>query len=231
VIPASVSSGKVYIIEAVWRLDSMSDDEYLALLERAKQKLPEKIEKHERFSVPEPDVFQEGKTTMIRNFADIADALRREPTHLLQYLLRELGAPGYIEGTRAVFKAKLAENQISDRIRDYTETFVLCSECGRPDTHIVKEGRILLLECEACGAHRPVNVKKVTKVDEKLTLKEGEIYEVLIEDVGRKGDGIARLNEYIIYVPGTVKGTRTKVKINKVAGNVAFASVFMESNR
>ncbi|MEM2943220.1 MAG: translation initiation factor IF-2 subunit beta [Methanomassiliicoccales archaeon] len=207
----------------------MAEEEYLALLDRAKQKLPEKIEKHERFTVPEPDVFQEGKTTMIRNFNEIADALRREPTHLLQFLLRELGAPGYIEGTRAVFKAKIADSQIADRIRDYTEAFVLCSECGRPDTHIVKEGRILILECEACGAHRPVSVKKTTKVEEKTALKDGDIIEVLIEDVGKKGDGIARLGNYIIYVPGTVKGIRTKVKINKVAGNVAFATVHIES--
>lgn len=207
---------------------TMPDDEYLALLGRAKEKLPQTIEKHERFTVPEPDVFQEGKTTTIRNYGDIVDALRRDPAHLLQFLLRELGAPGYLEGRRAVFKAKLSQSQIEERIQNYTETFVLCSECGRPDTKIVKEGRVMILECEACGAHRPVNVRKAPRTQEREGLVEGNIYEVMIEDVGRKGDGVARMDRYIIYVPGTAKGTRTKIKINKVTGNVAFATVSTE---
>ncbi len=206
----------------------MSDDDYLSLLARAKEDLPETIEKHERFQVPEPEVFQEGKITVIRNYGDIIDALRREPEHLLQYLLRELGAPGYVEGRRLVFKAKLAPVQIADRITSYTDTFVLCSECGRPDTRIVKEGRILVLECDACGAHRPVNVRKSTRTAEKEGIREGGVYEVLIEDVGRKGDGVAKLDKYIIYVPGTVKGAQTKVKIQKISGNVAFAVVSQE---
>ena len=49
----------------------MSDDDYLSLLARAKEDLPETIEKHERFQVPEPEVFQEGKITVIRNYGDI----------------------------------------------------------------------------------------------------------------------------------------------------------------
>ena len=59
-------------------------------------------------------------------------------------------------------------------------------------------------------------------------IREGGVYEVLIEDVGRKGDGVAKLDKYIIYVPGTVKGAQTKVKIQKISGNVAFAVVSQE---
>ncbi|MEM0448954.1 MAG: translation initiation factor IF-2 subunit beta [Methanomassiliicoccales archaeon] len=209
--------------------DAMTDDEYLSLLERAKQKLPEKIEKHERFTVPEPDIFQEGKTTVIRNFGDIVDALRRDEEHIVQYLLRELGTPGHVEGQRLILKAKLLPQQIMDRIMSYTETFVLCSECGRPDTRINKEDRVLILECEACGAHRPVNVRKVAAKKEELNaVVEGQIYEVMIEDVGKKGDGIARRGDVIIYVPGTIKGARVRVKITKKSGNVAFATMTQE---
>jgi putative translation initiation factor aIF-2 beta subunit len=101
----------------------MSDD-YLSLLDRAKAQLPETIEKHERFTVPEPDVFQEGKTTVLKNFGGIVDALRREPDHLLHYLLKELGTPGTVDGRRVIFKARLTPQQIKDRITTYTETFV-----------------------------------------------------------------------------------------------------------
>jgi translation initiation factor 2 subunit 2 len=203
----------------------MAEEEYLSLLEKAKDELPDTIEKHERFSVPEVDVFQEGKQTVIRNFGDIVDALRRDPEHLLHFLLRELGAPGSVEGRRAIIKAKISPSQVTDRIGNYTETWVLCSECGRPDTHIVKDGRVLVLECEACGAHRPVHVSKTIRPQEVKELQEGETYELVIEDVGKRGDGLARKGNMIIYVPGTVKGSRVKVFVEKVDGKIAFGRI------
>ena len=137
------------------------DDDYFALLDRAKIACPETIENHERFELPEMDVLQEGKITVLRNFIDITDKLRRDPQHLLQFMLKELGTPGNIEGRRAVFKAKIGPRQINDKIQMYTETYVICSECGLPDTKMVKDGRTLMLECEACGARRPITVRKI----------------------------------------------------------------------
>lgn len=196
--------------------------DYESLLDRAKKKLPHTLESHDRFQVPEPDVMIEGKTTVIRNFGDIVDALRREPDHLLGYLLRELGTAGTLEGRRAVFKGKVATAQVADRVTSYVDEYVLCSECNRPDTKIVKDGRILILVCETCGAHRPVHVKKQVKAKEAKEIEAGETYDLMIEDVGKKGDGIARKGNFIIYVPGTAKGSQVKVKIEKVSGTVAF---------
>ena len=112
----------------------MSDeDDYMALLNRAKIACPETIENHERFEIPELDILQEGKITVFRNFIDVTDKLRRDPQHVLQFLLKELGAPGNVEGRRAVFKAKINPSVINDKIQVYTETYVICSECGLPD--------------------------------------------------------------------------------------------------
>lgn len=196
--------------------------DYESLLERAKKKLPQTLEAHERFQVPEPDVMVEGKTTVMRNFGDIVDTLRREPDHFFGYLLRELGTAGTLEGRRAVFKGKVTTSQISDRIKDYVDEYVLCSECNRPDTKIVREGRVLILMCETCGAHRPVHVRKQVKEEKAREIVAGQVYDLMIEDVGKKGDGIARKGEFIIYVPGTAKGSQVKVLIEKVSGTVAF---------
>ena len=207
----------------------MTDDDYLSLLDRAKNCLPETIENHERFSLPEIDILQEGKITVVRNFIDITNKLRRDPKHVLQYLLRELGTPGDIEERRAVLKAKLSTAQISERIQEYTDTFVICSECGLPDTHMNKEGRTLVLECEACGARRPVNAKKGSKSDAATGLKAGDIVELFIHDVGKKGDGIGKFENHIVVVPGTVKGARVKAKITNISGQTAFGAVTQEA--
>ena len=154
----------------------MSDeDDYMALLNRAKIACPETIENHERFEIPELDILQEGKITVFRNFIDVTDKLRRDPQHVLQFLLKELGAPGNVEGRRAVFKAKINPSVINDKIQVYTETYVICSECGLPDTKMVREDRTLMLECEACGARRPITVRKSVRADTANTLREGDI--------------------------------------------------------
>lgn len=206
----------------------MADDDYLSLLDNAKENLPETVDTHERFTIPDPDILQEGKITVVRNFIDISDALRRDPEHLLQFLLKELGTPGNTEGRRAVFKAKLSPIMVSDRIKNYTETFVICSECGLPDTHMLKEGRTLVLECEACGAHRPVKAKKAIKSDMNA-VQTGEIYDLFIHDVGKKGDGLGKIADYMVIVPGTVKGTNIRVKITNISGKTAFGTVTQES--
>ncbi|HJH56667.1 MAG TPA: translation initiation factor IF-2 subunit beta [Euryarchaeota archaeon] len=202
----------------------MSDeDDYMALLNRAKIACPETIENHERFEIPELDILQEGKITVFRNFIDVTDKLRRDPQHVLQFLLKELGAPGNVEGRRAVFKAKISPNQINDKIQMYTETYVICSECGLPDTKMVKDGRTLMLECEACGARRPITVRKSVRADTANTLREGDIIELQITDVGKKGDGVGKFHDYLVVVPGTVKGAKIHAKISKISAKTAFA--------
>lgn len=206
-----------------------SDDEYLALLDRAKDQLPEVVESHERFTVPDMDILQEGKTTVIRNFVDVTDTLRREPQQVLHFLMRELGAPGNLEGRRAVLKAKILPSTVAERIISYTETFVICSECGRPDTKMTKEGRTMVLQCEACGSHRPVNVRKGPRFDTATTLKAGDIIELSIDDIGRKGDGMGKYHDYIVIVPGTARGAQVNVKITNISSRTAFGNVTNEA--
>jgi translation initiation factor 2 subunit 2 len=200
-------------------------NDYLADLDRALSKLPEIKGSGERFVVPEPRLLTEGKTTVLENFAAIADKLNREPEHVFKFLLRELGTAGKLEGPRAVFHGKFTSGVISELIDAYIQEYVTCSECGRPDTHLIKVERILTLRCDACGAHRPVTKRQAGVIIKEEPLKEGETYDVMIAAVGSKGDGIAKKDKYTIYVPGVVKGDSVKIKIKKITGNLAFAEL------
>jgi translation initiation factor 2 subunit 2 len=206
----------------------MSSYDYEALLKKAKANLPEHTNDGERFQMPEPDLFIEGKSTVFRNFGDVADAFRRDADAILAYLLRELGTAGNLDGRRAIFKSRLGVEQVKTRLKAYLNTYVLCSECGKPDSKLVKSGRVLVLECEACGAHRPVKVPRAVAVAEGPALVIGNTYDVLIQDLGKKGDGIAKVDKYIIFVPGTTKGTTVKIKITNISGTSAFAQVVNE---
>ncbi|VVB89586.1 Translation initiation factor 2 subunit beta [uncultured archaeon] len=202
-------------------------NDYLADLDRAMLKLPDINGTGERFVVPEPKLLTEGKTTVLENFAAIADKLNRDPEHVFKFLLKELGTAGKLEGTRAIFHGKFSTAVVSELINVYVSDYVTCSECGRPDTHLIKSDRILTLRCDACGAHRPVTKRQASVLVKEAPLVEGETYEVRIEAVGSKGDGIAKKEKYTIYVPGSAKGDIVKIKIKKITGNLAFAE-FLE---
>ena len=107
-------------------------------------------------------------------------------------------------------------------------TYVVCTECGRPDTKIVKEDRVMVLECEACGARRPIAVRKTIKTDANA-LKVGDILEILITDVGKKGDGIGKYNDFVIIVPGTTKGARVHAKVTNISNKTGFGQVTNEA--
>ncbi len=55
-----------------------------------------------------------------------------------------------------------------------------------------------------------------------------ETYDVTIEDVGREGDGITRIEGFVVFVPNTQKGDNVKVRVTKVARRVGFAEVVTE---
>jgi predicted RNA-binding protein with TRAM domain len=53
----------------------------------------------------------------------------------------------------------------------------------------------------------------------------GETYDVTIEDVGRDGDGIARVEGFVVFVPNTKKGDKVKIRVTKVSRKVGFAEI------
>jgi len=200
-------------------------DDYLSGLDRAMKRMPDTKGPKERFVIPTPRVFYEGKATVLENFGAIADAFNRDPDHLMKYLLQELGTAGKIEGHRGVFQGKFGESAIARQIESYFEEYVVCSECRLPDTHLIKSDRVLMLQCDACGAHRPVRKRKATAVVQKDVIEEGETYELRVESVGNKGDGIAKVDKYLVFIPSTVKGEIVRAKIKKISGTLAFAEV------
>lgn len=122
-------------------------------LERAIEETPDIEAGAGRFDVPDPDLRQEGKLTVFENFQAVASKLNRKPDHVMQFLQNELGTSGHIdESGRARLKGDFRDERIQEAIEAYTEGFVLCSECGLPDTVFEREDGVLLIRCEACGA-------------------------------------------------------------------------------
>ncbi len=54
-------------------------------------------------------------------------------------------------------------------------------------------------------------------------VKVGETYDVSIDDIAKEGDGIARIEGFVIFVPATKVGDKVKIKVNKVMRKFAIA--------
>ena len=113
----------------------------------------------ERFEIPKIEGRIEGKKTILTNFFNIAEHLRRNPEHFQKFILRELAASGQREGERLVLNMKVPSEKINQKIEQYAKEFVLCRECGKPDTELIKQGRLLFMHCLACGAKHSVRSK------------------------------------------------------------------------
>jgi len=133
---------------------------YEDMLAEVRKNLPEAVFLKERFEIPKVFGHIQGNRTIISNFLQIASALRRDVNHLLKYVLKGLATPGEIKKSGAlILGTKVPASRINEKIRQYANEFVLCFECGKPDTKIEKEGELLYMKCTACGAKNIVKVK------------------------------------------------------------------------
>jgi len=132
---------------------------YEELLNEAYGKVKKSETSGDRFEIPKIEGHIEGKKTILTNFFQIASHIRRNPEHFQKFMLRELATSGQKEGDRLVLNNKIPSAKINQKIKQYAEEFVLCKECGKPDTELIKENRLSFVHCLACGAKHSVRSK------------------------------------------------------------------------
>ena len=64
-----------------------------------------------------------------------------------------------------------------------------------------------------------------TEQDRNSPVSAGAVHDVAIEGIAREGDGIARIQGFVIFVPGTKVGDRVTIKIERVMRRFAIAAL------
>jgi translation initiation factor 2 subunit 2 len=198
-------------------------DDYLALLKKARASLPENVGNKERWQLPKPDIIAEGRMTILRNFGEMIKSTRREQDHMAKFLLSQIGTAGSVDGERLVFTGKVSHTKVQGVLDDYVETYVRCFECGAPDTHMEREGRVQILRCEACGARTPIKARKARRPE--AAVKENGVYEIRLMQPGQRGEAKGSYEGYIFIVPGGQVGQTVWARVNKLSGKMAFAEL------
>ena len=135
-------------------------EDYRKMLEDVRKQLPESVFIKERFEIPNALGHVQGNRTIISNFLQIGSTLRRDSDHLLKFILKELATPGEVKKSGAlILGTKVPASRINEKVRQYANEFVLCLECGKPDTKIEREDGLNYMKCAACGAKNIIKAK------------------------------------------------------------------------
>lgn len=132
---------------------------YEDMLKKGMDEVPDSVKHQERFEIPKVKGRVEGNKTIIINFHQIAQALGRDIDHFLKFVLKSLATPGDLQKNRLVLGRKISSSLINEKIQKYAEEFVICKECGKADSKIVKKDKIFFVRCLACGAQHPIQSK------------------------------------------------------------------------
>ena len=132
---------------------------YEELLKKAREELPESAFEKQRFEIPKVRGHIQGNMTVVSNFKQISQTLGRPTEHLLKFVLKELAAPGGLKPKGLLIGTKVGASKINEKIKQYAQEYVLCPECGKPDTKIEKDGNFAFMKCTACGAKHSVKSK------------------------------------------------------------------------
>jgi len=131
--------------------------DYDNLLNRARSKIPQETSENKRFNPPALDSFIQGNRTVINNMNQLANYIHRDIDHIVKFLAKELATSSLIEGNKVILNGKFYPKQISDKIESYLKEFVICKECKKPDTQIIKDDKDnFFIKCMACQAKRPM---------------------------------------------------------------------------
>jgi translation initiation factor 2 subunit 2 len=127
---------------------------------------PEFNEKR-RFTMKPPQLMRVGtKKTLWTNFQEICNTMKRNPDHVFQFMMAELGTEGSIDGNqRLVIRGKFVPRYIESLLRKYVGEYVQCQMCRSYNTTLKRDqnSRLYFVECipaddgkGGCGSSRSV---------------------------------------------------------------------------
>jgi len=133
--------------------------DYEQLLKKARNELPESVFHAERFEIPKVRGHLQGSRTVLGNLTQIASQLRRPVDHLFKFILRELATPGTRTNSGHILGSKIPASKVNEKIEQYARAFVICSDCGKPDTSLEKVKNVTYMKCSACGVRKSIKSK------------------------------------------------------------------------
>jgi predicted RNA-binding protein with TRAM domain len=147
-------------------------------------------------------------------------------------LLRELAATTGLE----VYTVEISDKLLclfSAEVTREDDHYVVEVPRREVETGSVDPGdvyRVALLAAESADAGQESESSSPPTDHPQPPVEEGEVRYVEIEDLGKQGDGIARVERgYVIIVPDSEVGEKVKIEVTEVKSNFAVGEILEET--
>jgi len=105
-----------------------------------------------RYTMKPPQLMKVGtKKTLWVNYQEICKMMRRNPDHVFQFMMAELGTEGSIDGSqRLVIKGKFVPQYIESLLKKYIKEYVICQMCKSFNTTLTRDSvsRLFFVQCQ-----------------------------------------------------------------------------------
>jgi len=160
----AVGIGRLNLIDSENKWPDYAYDTLLDMVfDIMREKNPEMTSgKKKTFSMKPPQIVKAGsKKTAFANFAEICRLMKRQPRHVLQFLMAELGTTGSIDGNEClIVKGRFQQKHFESVLRKYIKEYVTCHTCRSSETDLTKDVRLFFLTCKTCGSRVTVTAIK-----------------------------------------------------------------------
>lgn len=75
------------------------------------------------------------------------------------------------------------------------------------------------------GGDSAVRQRSPGSFSKEKPVKVGEELEVTVSEVSRRGDGVARIQGFVIFIPGAKQGMQAKIRIKEIRPSFATAEL------
>lgn len=111
-----------------------------------------------KIAIDKPDVSSANKRTFLKNFRGICTKLNRDEEDIRSFFEKELKTQITINQDGAlVITGMYKQNGIMTILTNYIKEYVMCKQCSSCDTNLVKDKKILFLNCNKCLSKHAIN--------------------------------------------------------------------------
>lgn len=106
-----------------------------------------------RYQMSQINLKHETNFTLITNIEVIANELKRDVNSIMKFLGSSFGTQSKFDKKRncGSLQGPFTIEKIQSELQKYINEFVLCLQCGLPETTFEKKQKKLYSKCSACG--------------------------------------------------------------------------------
>jgi translation initiation factor 5 len=104
-----------------------------------------------RYKMHDLVVKKEGPKTVLINLEVVAKDLQRVPSDILKFLGIQMGTQTIYKGHQYFLNGNHTKQELLEQLDVYINRYILCTQCGNPETQISVHGGKINLTCKACG--------------------------------------------------------------------------------